>query len=284
MSTENILPHLKEGFTDRPATVDHLPEMVRIMNNYWTPLIGVDKFTVDDFEVMASTPGYDLEKSAQVVFAPDGKMVACVLVRDVSSPPVHPSAFGAVAKEFEGQGIGRYLLSWAEQRARQAIQRCPDGARVTLHMSASLDHPPTIRLFETYGFQVIRYFWLMLIVLDQKPPDPVWPEGIRVVTFKEHPDLVALYRATDEAFQDHWGYVQRDEQEGLERWRHFMEHDKAFDPSLYFMAMDGDEIAGVALCSPEIGGDKDMALVDQLAVRKPWRKRGLGLEERGAGR
>lgn len=277
MNTTNSLPPLKEGFYTRPATLDDLPEMVRVLNDYWTPLVSVDKFSIDEFEVMASTPGYDLGNSVQVVFAPDGKMVACVLVRDVSSPPVHPSALGAVENEYEGLGIGSYLLSWAERRARQAIQRVPEGARVTLYMSASLDHPPTVRLFEAYGMQAARYFWLMVIELDKKPPDPVWPGGISVTTYQDHPDLVALYRATDEAFQDHWGYVKRDEDESLQRWRHFMENDKQFDPSLYFMVMDGEEIAGVALCAPEIGGDQDMGLVEQLAVHRAWRKRGFGL-------
>ena len=43
-------------------------------------------------------------------------------------------------------------------------------------------------------------------------------------------------------------------------------------PSLFLVARDGDEVAGAVLCfaTPEVG------IVDQLAVRKPWRGCGLG--------
>jgi len=50
-----------------------------------------------------------------------------------------------------------------------------------------------------------------------------------------------------------------------------------FDPTLWFLAMDGDEIAGISLCRPYAYDDPDMGFVNVLAVRRPWRKRGLGL-------
>ncbi len=46
-----------------------------------------------------------------------------------------------------------------------------------------------------------------------------------------------------------------------------------FDPSLCFLALDGDQIAGFALCRPYI----DMGWVDELGVLRPWRRKGLGL-------
>jgi mycothiol synthase len=45
-----------------------------------------------------------------------------------------------------------------------------------------------------------------------------------------------------------------------------------FDPSLWFLAMDGDEIAGAALCHLR---PDNSAWVNTVAVRRPWRKRGL---------
>ena len=40
--------------------------------------------------------------------------------------------------------------------------------------------------------------------------------------------------------------------------------------------MDGEEIAGLCLCRPETVEDSEKAHVDNLAVRRPWRKQGLG--------
>ncbi len=47
----------------------------------------------------------------------------------------------------------------------------------------------------------------------------------------------------------------------------------SFDPSLWFLARDGEEVCGVALC--KVLGDEGW--VDVVGVRRPWRTRGLGL-------
>jgi ribosomal protein S18 acetylase RimI-like enzyme len=66
-------------------------------------------------------------------------------------------------------------------------------------------------------------------------------------------------------------------EEGLAHFKHMMTGYEGFDPSLFFLAMDGDEIAGISLCPPSAIGDGTMGWVGTLGVRRPWRKRGLGL-------
>jgi GNAT superfamily N-acetyltransferase len=56
-----------------------------------------------------------------------------------------------------------------------------------------------------------------------------------------------------------------------------MKNDEHFDPDLWYLAMDGDEIAGVSLCTRQSREDKKMGWVRVLGVRRPWRRRGLGL-------
>jgi GNAT superfamily N-acetyltransferase len=56
-----------------------------------------------------------------------------------------------------------------------------------------------------------------------------------------------------------------------------MKHEEQFDPELWFLAMDGDEIAGMSLCMRQSREDKDMGWVRTLGVRRPWRRQGLGL-------
>src|SRR3712207_7693523 len=48
-----------------------------------------------------------------------------------------------------------------------------------------------------------------------------------------------------------------------------------FDPSLWFLAVEGDEIAGLTLCKTLAG----QGWVDVVGVRRPWRNRGLGRSE-----
>ncbi len=270
-------PALNKDLTVRAAQMDDLQEVVDLLNAYWEPLLGMRKVTEDQIRSQVTMPGFDMEASTRIVESPEGQPVGCITVWDLSSPPVHPSVLGCVHPAFERQGIGTFLLTWAEQRARQAIDRVPDGARVAMQLQTSVTHEPTKRLFERLGMAAIRYAWFMVTDLDETPPEPIWPENIVVRTYQDHSDLRAIYRAVDDAFRDQWGYVQRPEDEGIARFRHRIETDKDFDPSLWFLAMDGGEIAAVALCDPKTGDDSEMGWVNILGVRRPWRRKGLAL-------
>jgi mycothiol synthase len=59
-----------------------------------------------------------------------------------------------------------------------------------------------------------------------------------------------------------------------ERWRERRLSAPDFDPSLWFLARDGDELAAVARCDRSRFG---AGWVGALGVRKPWRRRRIGL-------
>jgi ribosomal protein S18 acetylase RimI-like enzyme len=105
-------------------------------------------------------------------------------------------------------------------------------------------------------------------------PAPAWPAGITVRTMQPG-DEMALYRAKNEAFRDHWGHVEAPEQEGFAAWQHRRINDSSYDSSLWFVALDGNQIAGFSLCQLRTSEDPAMGWVNSLGVRRPWRRRGL---------
>ncbi|MBE0690465.1 MAG: GNAT family N-acetyltransferase, partial [Anaerolineae bacterium] len=70
----------------------------------------------------------------------------------------------------------------------------------------------------------------------------------------------------------HWGFTPA----AFADWKHFLVDDGTFDPALWRIAWDGDEIAGLCF-SRIVAAPDDMGWVRHLAVCRPWRKRGLGL-------
>jgi ribosomal protein S18 acetylase RimI-like enzyme len=114
---------------------------------------------------------------------------------------------------------------------------------------------------------------MMRMALDDPIAAPSPPDGVAIRTFDPARDARAVYDTLMEAFADHWG----SEPWTFERWRHIEVDGSDLDGSLWFLAVDGDEIAGVALCSPTSLRRPDTAVVKELAVRRPWRRRGLGL-------
>jgi ribosomal protein S18 acetylase RimI-like enzyme len=117
----------------------------------------------------------------------------------------------------------------------------------------------------------------MHIDLDAPPPLPAWPEGVALRTLRVGQDERAVMRAVRDAFRDHWGYVERPFEDEYNFWQHHMFGDDDFDPTLCFLAMDGDRIAGVSLCQLKTDDDPEMGWVSTLGVLRPWRRRGLGL-------
>lgn len=276
--TEMEVQRLTEaGFTMRPATMGDVESATVLFNKCSMTMAGIEAFDLEEVRSEWQTPGFNLSASTRVVESADGQLAGYIEVWDINENPVQPWVWGRVRPDYEGRGIGTTLMTWAEERARQAIGRVPDDAQVVMRCGTIHTYEPPRKLFQECGLRHVRSFWDMEIELDKATPPPEWPEGITLKTFAEVDDLVAVYRATDEAFQDHWGYVARSEEEDLRRWRHWLANDKHFEPTLWFLAMDKDEIAAVCLCRPKLPGEPDTGHVETLGVRRPWRRKGLAL-------
>ena len=116
----------------------------------------------------------------------------------------------------------------------------------------------------------------MRIELTEAPPAPVWPEGITLRPFDPERDLEAVAWADRESFRDHWGWTERPFEQDLQMFRHWISEPR-FDPSLWFVAVHHDEVAGISLCDAWLDDDPRQGWVGVLAVLRPYRKQGLGL-------
>jgi ribosomal protein S18 acetylase RimI-like enzyme len=165
----------------------------------------------------------------------------------------------AVRADCRGAGIGAALVDLSEQRAREL-----GAGRIYSHVFAADE--AGCRLLEQRGYRDARHFLEMVVDLEQPPPQPPWPDGIRPEQFRRE-DARDFHTALGTAFENEWGFVSSPFDEWLER-----RVDKS-DTSLYFLARDGNEIAAVIRNEPERRG---MGWVGALGVLPAWRRRGLG--------
>lgn len=153
------------------------------------------------------------------------------------------------------------LVDWMEERAGPA--------RFRLEFS---EHVGEVRAeLERRGYTPVRYAFEMERDLDAEPPVPHWPEGVSVRTLRAGEER-RIYGVDAEAFADHWDFTETP----FDEWRHWHMEDH-FDPTCWFIAEGVGEIAGISICRPEREGRPEVGWVDTLAVRRPWRRRGLGL-------
>jgi len=276
---ENIV-QLPKDFTARGAHLEDVELALELFNAWSQSVIQENEITeVSAIRNEWIAPGFDPAQDIRLVFAPNGKMAGYVEVWTIEKPPVHPWIWARVHPDFENLGIGTWMLQWAEGRALQALSRVPGGLRFAPHVGTYRTAENPKRLFEAMGYRYLRSAYQMRIELDRQGTEVVWPAGIRLRTYDPTTDAEAVYQAVKDSFRDHFGFVEEPFEEGFQRFRHFMTNYEGFDPTLWFLAIDGpsEEIAGINLCRHHAYDDPDLGWVGTLGVRRPWRKRGIGL-------
>ena len=268
---------LPQGYVVRPVTMADSSQVVAMLNDWDMSVSGIAEFKEEDFTREWGVPGFGMERDTRVVISPEGKLVAYWETWDIDPPHVKVMSWGAVHPDYYGLGIGDYLLQWAEERGDLAVRMAPPEARVVLHAYImNIDRQAQLR-YERAGFNHIRSALRMVIDLDGPPPPVTWPEGVEVHTLRPGLDDEKTVQAVRDSFSDHWGYVAKPFENDLAEFRWRMENLPYFDPSLYFLAWDGEQVVGISLCFSYFDEDPDMGWVQTLGVCRPWRKQGLGM-------
>jgi GNAT superfamily N-acetyltransferase len=169
--------------------------------------------------------------------------------------------------------IGTQLLGWARTRIDElSASQDVDRPRVAGCWAAAADLGAD-RLYRTEGYEPARWFFHMNRDLSQPIHVSPMPEGLEVRPVTAD-DARRLFLADNEAFRDHWGGIDSSDA-AFQRW--ISEDD--WDPALWVVAFEGDEIAGASINAIYRKANADMGVLhgwlDSVFTRRPWRRRGL---------
>ncbi len=181
--------------------------------------------------------------------------------------------FGGVDASHRGRGIGRRLLAWQHERAREMLA----GSELALPawvLSYAADRAPEHgQLLLRAGFEPARYFTTLEADLADATPAAPRPEGVEIVPFETA--LSELVRAAkNTAFADHWG-SQPASREGWES----MQGLPSFRADLSRVARVGDEVVGFVIT--EVNKDdwerqgSRSGYIGLVGTVRDWRGRGL---------
>jgi mycothiol synthase len=212
--------------------------------------------------------GFSVERDVFVVETHDGRVVGS---EEFYSEQNHSKfkADGCVHPEFRGLGIGTSLLEKAVERAQAEMELAESDARVVIQSMINNKDETAHALFRAAGYAPIRYYWRMEIKLHEAPPIVTFPSSIEVRPFLKDEHAVAVWQASNEAFRDHWGSHDRT----YEDWSHGIFGNPNFDPTLWMVAWDGDQVAGFSQNRFRMG----IGWIGTIGVRRAWRNQGLGL-------
>lgn len=163
---------------------------------------------------------------------------------------------GAVRPSARGLGLGAQLVDRIESRlGAEGAERIQAWALAADERAAEL--------FSERGYREARRFWEMAVELDGEPPKP----RVSIEQFHEE-DAPAFHDALEEAFADHWEH----QPEALAAWWGRQRARTTYDPSLWFVVRDEEEIVAVVRNELRSSG----GYVGALGVRRAWRGRGYG--------
>ena len=255
---------LPEGFAARTPVREDAGEVAALISACQMAETGASDMSME--ELLDDWHSIDLAEEAVVIVSPEGTIAAYADVINRSFVTV--SVYGYVRPDLRGLGLGAYLIAWGERWTRDRMHLAPEHARVVVQYYVSKANGAARRLLEGLDYPPVRGIYVMETVLDEAPPQPHWPDGISVRTFVPDRDERPVFEAVEDAFMDMWGRPRGT----LDRFVDITGRE-SFDPSLWFLAVDGDEIAGVTLCKVLAGE----GWIDVVGVRRPWRNHGLGL-------
>jgi mycothiol synthase len=224
--------------------------------------------TPDELKHEWENEGFNLETDAFLAETVDGRVVG---FEEFGNENGHYKlrTDGYVHPQSKGMGIGTALLRRIEIRAREEIKLAEPDLRVFIRSTIDSRDPSSHDLHKNEGYFPKRYHWRMEINLDEAPPAPNFPAGIELRPFNKDAHTVAVWQAQNESFRDHWG--SRDVT--LEEFMHSRFDDPEYNPDLWAIAWDGNEVAGISINRYRMG----IGWIRSLGVRRPWRKQGLGL-------
>jgi GNAT superfamily N-acetyltransferase len=256
---------LPQGFQMRHPMMDDLKAVHSVITTSDLAYHGSADITLEELRTSWITPTFNLQQDAWLLAERGGQVIGYASAGEQEHARMYSEIF--VLPEYSHLGLQDHLLAQVEQWAQEQVPQARPDARVALScFIAQYDEQGGLSL-QRHGFKEIRRSWNMEITMNEAPAAPEWPVGITVRTFRPG-DERAVFDTHDEAFHDHWGYMPGN----FERWKHWTIERESFDPTLWFLAYEGDQIAGVSLCVYR----EKLGWVDILAVLRPWRRAGLG--------
>lgn len=263
MTAKTLLP---EGLSTRPATEADFASIYEMTRAYELAHDGKAETTLEDIRETHLAPGVDLAKDSCLAFDQAGQLVGYMRLKQEQYAKF--TLLLRVREEYPDPRLGEYLLELAETWARERMVQAEPSMRVIFTSLLPGTDAGGRHRYEHAGLREIRRYWEMELEMNEAPPVPIWPEEIALRPYVPGRDERLAYDLVETAFQDIWGNIPL----RFEEFRHRTVERPTFDPSLWFLAYQGAQAVGAALCRNE----GESGWIDDLAVLRIARGKGLG--------
>jgi mycothiol synthase len=188
---------LPAGYSVRWATLDDLPEVVRMFDASDATYGLAPGMDIEMFRQLYGVPGFEPERNTFLIFAADGEL-AGYGDTDEQLGEAAVTTFGRIHPNHLGKGLGGWLFRRLQTRAIEIAAGRPLALRAT-----TLAHDDrAVRLFEMLDYNHVRDFWHMERSLEDLPP--IAAPGVTIRAFSDR-DARSFHRIETDAFRGSGG-------------------------------------------------------------------------------
>ncbi len=255
-----ILP--PAGFTARPAARDDIDRMAGLVQAVDRSDDGVVEPVRGHIEDDWANPLFRAEEDTMLAFANDGSLAASATCWGID-PASSVEAWINVHPDHRGEGLGTWLVGWAEARACRVLPEPGTSTLLRPTVSSSGDGGAFL---ERLGYRHVRTFWHMERRLDGAERAGRPPGGVTIRPFRDG-DGPALHRVLEASFEGHFG----SEPMVYEAWEQANLRAPSTELSLLFVAERRGAMVGALTTAID-----EEAWVAELGVLEAHRGAGIG--------
>lgn len=183
------------------------------------------------------------------------------------------SFFIHMKQEWRNHGIGTAVAKHFMRRLTEIASEHPGHADKYFQSWGEQSQTWYRGLLETLGYKPVRYGLSMIRPASLPLKVHALPGNLEV-RLVQPKDYRKVWEADAEAFRDHWGFVEMTEKD----YQAFLEF-PYFEPELWKVAWDGDQVAGMVrnFINPTENElfNRQRGYTEFISVRRPWRRQGV---------
>lgn len=262
------VPGLPAGWSARRPALDDVPAILAVVHASDIAAIGEPDYSEDDVLEGLVGPYIDRERDSWLALDPAGAIVGWAHIRNASGGPRDFVEVYVVPGR--GEPAQKPLLAVLLDRVAERVTELGH-AQITARGGAVPTEKEWIAALTEAGFAFVKRYNRMRCSLDGVPATPPPPPPgvlIRTVRLDDDADMRQFHAILEEAFVDSDDHLPI----SYEDWRAGL---PPINPAEWFVAEAGGEAAGV-LQSSEPAEDENEGWVKMLAVRRSYRRRGIG--------
>lgn len=176
-------------------------------------------------------------------------------------------------KEYYGTVLPDMLLDVAEAKCREMAAEMDTDLTLVFSGWTMKKAEGRHAVYKAHGFNPVRYFFNMTRDNTKELGEFPLPEGITIRSAEEG-EYRKVFKAIEEAFRDHWGWSEATE----EQYQEWMKS-RHFQPNLWKVAWDGDDVCGTVLNYVDEAEneefDRKRGYTETICVRRAWRGKGI---------